>query len=228
MATDLGARVEPDDVAPCHQGMEGRELLAGASAAWALGGLALCIGHPAALGGPLIPNDTYYNSTEMKWYYYTGTQWSSSSDATSDIVAAYAPRYRGCFCGAHATLYHPGDWWLVYDTDDLPIKRGCWYSDAGVPTGISMESEDEGYTADVTLLAKLSACMADIAWAESQGGNGDTGDYGISTYFQSLAASEAFVDSLTAQSAFIQGLFSEDIEVQVGALSNPGTTPTGP
>jgi hypothetical protein len=33
MATDPGARVEPDDVAPCHQGMEGRELLAGASAA---------------------------------------------------------------------------------------------------------------------------------------------------------------------------------------------------
>jgi hypothetical protein len=101
-----------------------------------------------------------------------------------------------------------------------------------------MESEDEGYTADVTLLAKLSACMADIAWAESQGGNGDTADYGISTYYQSLAAvevlaeslaaSEAFVDSLTAQSAFIQGLFSEDIEVQVGALSDPGTTPTGP
>lgn len=109
-------------------------------------------------------------------------------------VTTYAPRYLGKYDHAHPSSYNPGDWWLVYDTDDSPIQRGVWYSNDGTPTRITTSSSAE-------LQAKMVSALTDIAWAEANG-------YGTSANYGGF---DAFFNALGAVSAFIQNLFAQNI-----------------
>lgn len=142
-------------------------------------------------------------------------------DSVMEVVAAL-PRpsaYLGRYLGAHPETYANNDWWTVYDTDDSPIQRGVWYSNAGTPARITTSSS-------VALQAKLAEALKDVAWAEAQGTYGTAADYGIDTLFQNIAsvtalintlvASNVFTTNLAAESSFITSLFTQNIEVASG------------
>lgn len=151
--------------------------------------------------------DTYYNTDWNKLRIYQSAAWV---DATNDAiltqdevdsrVTTVAPRYLGRYDHAHPASYNPGDWWTVYDTDDSPIQRGVWYSNAGTPARITTASA-------TTLQAKFVEAIPDVAWAE---GNvspdyGTSVDYGISAVFSSIAAVSAFFTELFAQNITATG-----------------------
>lgn len=124
-------------------------------------------------------------------------------------VVQYAPKYLGKYEASHPVAYNPGDWWTVYDTDDSPIQRGVWWSNAGTPERITTASA-------VALRAKLAEAMPDVAWAEAQTTYGTSTDYGISNLFSELAAVSALITTLVAKQAFIESLFSQEIVVPDG------------
>lgn len=109
-------------------------------------------------------------------------------------AATNAPHYLGKYEAAHPSSYNNGDWWLVYDTDDSPIQRGVWYSNSGTPVRITTSSSTE-------LQAKMTAALADIAWAEKNG-------YGAAANYGGF---DAFFNALGAVTAFIQNLFAQNI-----------------
>jgi hypothetical protein len=116
-----------------------------------------------------------------------------ASTAQSTAIAAiptYTPHYLGRYDHAHPASYNPGDWWTVYDTNDDPIQRGVWYSNAGTPERITTSSS-------VLLMAKLTEAVPDIAWAEANS-YGAASDYGIAAVFQSLGVVTAFINALFA------------------------------
>lgn len=152
---------------------------------------------------PLLTNDTFYKTDTYQWYYYT-TSWVTDGepqlidDDVITLIPTYTPHNLGRYDHAHPATHNPGDWWTVFDTDDDPIQRGIWYDNAGTPTRISAVSGEAGYTTDATLLAKLSSCMADVAWCEKNS-YGVAADYGIAMFFESFGAVTAFIQNLFAQ-----------------------------
>lgn len=118
---------------------------------------------------------------------------------TPAIVASNAPRYLGRYDATHPATYNDGDWWTVYDTNDSPIQRGVWYSNAGTPARITTASS-------ASLQGKFAEALTDVAWAEAQGTYGVASDYGIQTLFQSLGVVTAFINSL----------FTREITLQTG------------
>jgi len=129
---------------------------------------------------------------------YKLADWRLDPTNANNSVTVYAPKNLGRYLAAHPTSYNNGDWWTVYDTDDSPITRGVYYSDAGTPTRITTASA-------ANLVAHLGSAMADIAWAEEQGTYGTSSDYGIDTLFTSLGAVTAFFTSIFAQDIMATG-----------------------
>ena len=158
---------------------------------------------------------------------YTDTDTSATSIVTWNTSTAYpvgtagilTPGYLGKYDSAHPETHNNEDWWLVYDTDDSPIQRGIYYDNLGTITRISAVSGQTGYTTDQKLLAKLQAVIGDAAWCEKNG-YGLVVNYGISIYF----------DSIAAVTAFIQNLFAQNIVLGTTGYiksSNFATDPTG-
>jgi len=137
---------------------------------------------------------------------YTDTDTSATSIVTWNTSTAYpvgtagilTPGYIGKYNAVHPETHNNEDWWLVYDTDDSPIQRGIYYDNLGTITRISAVSGQTGYTTDQKLLAKLQAVIGDAAWCEKNG-YGAVVNYGVSIYFESIAAVTAFIDSLATQ-----------------------------
>lgn len=120
------------------------------------------------------------------------------------LVQTNTPKYLGRYNAANPTNYLNGDWWLVYDTDDSPIQRGVWYSNAGTPARITTSSSAD-------LQGKMVQALADIAWAEANG-YGEAADYG---------GFDAFFSALGAVSAYIQKIFTSSINIIISAGDNP-------
>jgi len=148
----------------------------------------------AATHEPLLKGDTFYKTDTLQWYVYT-TSWEADGPSLKTIPATYSPKNLGRYNAAHPSSHNPGDYWTVYDTDDSPIQRGIWYDNAGTPARISAVSGETGYTTDAVLLAKLSACMADVAWCEKNS-YGTAANYGIAMFFESFGAVTAFIQRL--------------------------------
>lgn len=183
----------------------------------------------AALTG-MIAGDTVYQIDTRQWYVYT-TSWIADGVAQlvpADVVT-YTPKNLGRYEAAHPSTHSSGDWWTIYDTDDDPIQRGIWYDNAGTPTRISAVSGETGYTTDATLLAKLSSCMADVAWCEKNS-YGTASNYGIEMFFESFGAVTAFIQQLFAQNINFTGSFAgEHISIVSNKLEMwSGTSLTSP
>lgn len=162
----------------------------------------------------LVIGDTYYNTADYQYRKYdvwgweddgpaltpagigadpAGTAATAAAAAQAAAVAA-APKYLGKYYAAHPSTYNANDWWLVYDTDDSPIQRGVWYSNAGTPARITTSSSAD-------LQAKLVSALSDIAWAEAN-------SYGTSAAYGGF---DAFFEALGVVTAFIQKLFAQEI-----------------
>ena len=145
-----------------------------------------------------------------------------------------AARYLGRFEAAHPGSFIAGDWWTVFDTDDTPIQRGVWYSNAGTPARITTDSS-------FTLQAKLASTITDIAWAEANG-YGVTSDYGVENLYQVLGAVSAFIENLFAQAITVPtggriryetgaGVNKRAVQLadeKIDWIDTPDTTPSSP
>lgn len=149
----------------------------------------------AALTG-MIAGDRVYMTSTKQWYKYTDA-WVTdgpSMIAAADIVS-YVPKNLGLYNEEHPATRNNGDWWVVFGGENPAVALGIYYDNEGTPTRISAVSGDTGYTTNPVLLAKISACLADVAWAEKNG-YGTASDYGITIFFESLAAVTVFLAKL--------------------------------
>lgn len=177
---------------------------------------------------PLLTNDTFYKTDTHQWYYYT-TSWVTDGepqlidDDVITLIPTYTPHNLGRYEAAHPTTHNPGDWWTVYDTDDDPVERGIYYDNAGTVTRISAVSGETGYTTTGALLAKLSSCMADVAWCEANS-YGTAANYGITMFFESFGAVMAFIQTLFAQNIVLgaTGYLQSNNYAETGGYATAG------
>ena len=142
---------------------------------------------------------------------------AAAAAAQAAIAAIPQGRYIGRYSAAHPTPRVNDDSWTVYDTDagddGRPAnghpERGVWFDLSGTPTRITTASA-------ITLQAKFSAAIADIAWAEANG-YGEAADYGFDSVFQTMGAVAAFISS-----AFITHLLAQYLKIQTGGSIRGG------
>lgn len=208
-----------------------------------------------SIGGvyDMVTGQKVANSTDYKWkqgttkafhrvyYYYCTTAGSTCyfwgprvevCDGTELpieqlLAGSISYQYLGKFNATHPSSYNNGDYWLVYDTDDSPIQRGVYYSNASVATRISAVSGQTGYTTNNSLLAKLQAVIGDAAWCEKNG-YGLVVNYGISIYFDSIAAVTAFIDSLATQYIHLQSSGEKQGAIYSGGYNEYGDNDGNP
>jgi hypothetical protein len=129
---------------------------------------------------------------------YSLVDWRTDPANPANVVATTAPKNLGRYNGAHPASNNNGDSWTVYDTDDTPIERGVWYSNAGTPTRISPVVGETGYTTDATLLSKFMGAFLDVTWALANA-FGTAADYGMTVYYEALGASTILAQFILAQ-----------------------------
>lgn len=162
----------------------------------------------------------YIGTTPDTWTLNDAGQTETQVEAK---IVTNAPKNLGRYEAAHPTTHNPGDWWTVYDTDDDPVERGIYYDNAGTVTRISAVSGETGYTTTGALLAKLSSCMADVAWCEANS-YGTAANYGIAIFFESFGAITAFINELFAQNIKLgaTGYIRSDNYAESGGMPTAG------